>query len=103
MGDDPDERQETIALVTDELDRMTRLVGDLMLLAKAERPGFLQLEPLDLASLTRELGAKVVGLLIFLGVDWAEDHHDLHVLDAEGRTLAPPAGARGPGRRHARA
>jgi Transposase len=27
-------------------------------------------------------------LLTFLGIDWAEDHHDLHILDAEGRTLA---------------
>ncbi len=62
MGDDPDERRETVALVTDELDRMTRLVDDLLLLAKAERPGFLQLEPLDLAAFTRELGAKVLGL-----------------------------------------
>ena len=42
MGDDPDERRETIALVTDELDRMTRFVDDLLLLAKAERHDFLR-------------------------------------------------------------
>ena len=35
LGDDPDERRETVALVTDELDRMTRFVDDLLTLAKA--------------------------------------------------------------------
>lgn len=38
MGDDPAEQAETIRLVTDELDRMSRIVEDLLLLAKAERP-----------------------------------------------------------------
>lgn len=38
LGDDPDERRETIELVTDELDRMNRLVQDLLTLARAERP-----------------------------------------------------------------
>ena len=37
LGDDPEERQETIALVTDELDRMSRFVDDLLLLARAEQ------------------------------------------------------------------
>ena len=36
LGDDPDERAETIALVTDELDRMARYVGDLLVVARAE-------------------------------------------------------------------
>ena len=34
LGDDPDDRRETIALVTDELDRMGRLVEDLLTLAR---------------------------------------------------------------------
>ena len=42
LGDDPQERRETIALVTDELDRMSRFVDDLLLLAKAERDDFLR-------------------------------------------------------------
>jgi len=33
----PSRQQETIALVMDELNRMSRLVNDLLLLAKAER------------------------------------------------------------------
>ena len=37
MGDEPRERAETLALVLDELDRMSRLVDDVLTLAKAER------------------------------------------------------------------
>ena len=44
LGDDPQERRETVALVTDELDRMSRFVDDLLLLAKAERSDFLRVE-----------------------------------------------------------
>jgi signal transduction histidine kinase len=58
MGDDPDERRETLELVDDELDRMGRLVNDLLLLAKASRPDFLEPQTIDLDDLTRELFAK---------------------------------------------
>jgi signal transduction histidine kinase len=62
MGDDPQEREETVALVTDELDRMSRFVNDLLLLAKAEQPNFLQLETVDVASLTEEIYSKAIAL-----------------------------------------
>jgi signal transduction histidine kinase len=62
LGDDPSEREETVALVTDELDRMARIVDDLLLLAKAEQPDFLQPGPLDLDVLTDELFAKAQAL-----------------------------------------
>ncbi len=62
MGDDPQERRETLELVGDELDRMSRLVNDLLLLAKATRPDFLQPETVDLDDLTRELFAKASAL-----------------------------------------
>lgn len=42
--------------------------------------------------------------LIFVGNDWAEDHHDIHVMDSEGRRLAArrfPEGVGGVGRFHA--
>lgn len=58
MDDDPEEQQETLALVFDEIDRMSRFVNDLILLAKAERPDFLQLETVDVGSLTETLYAK---------------------------------------------
>ena len=62
MGDDPRDRRETLELVSDELDRMGRLVNDLLLLAKATRPDFLQPETIDLDDLTRELFAKASAL-----------------------------------------
>jgi two-component system OmpR family sensor kinase len=62
MGDDPEERRETLDLVRDELDRMSRLVNDLLLLAKATRPDFLQPETVDLDDLTHELFAKASAL-----------------------------------------
>lgn len=62
LGDDPEERRETIELVTDELDRMNRFVDDLLLLAKAEQPDFLNLETIEIGSLTEELYAKVKAL-----------------------------------------
>ncbi|WP_405499116.1 ATP-binding protein [Streptomyces niveus] len=58
MGDDPADREETIRLVTDELDRMSRIVEDLLLLARAERPDFVQPEPVQLAELTADVFVK---------------------------------------------
>jgi two-component system OmpR family sensor kinase len=62
MDDDPEQRRETVALVMDELDRMSRLVDDLLLLARARRPDFLRPEVVDVEDLTRELFAKASGL-----------------------------------------
>jgi two-component system, OmpR family, sensor kinase len=45
-------------LVTDEVDRMSRFVEDLSLLARAERPDFLRLETVRLADLGDELIGK---------------------------------------------
>ena len=55
---DEAERREAIALVTGELDRMGRFVDDLLLLARAESPDFLQLETVPLGGLLDELVAK---------------------------------------------
>jgi len=62
LGDDPQERRETVELVTDELDRMSRFVDDLLLLAKAEPPNFLILETVDIDLLTEELYTKARAL-----------------------------------------
>lgn len=62
MGDDPEEQQETLSLVMDELSRMGRLVNDLLLLAKAERPDFLQPEKINVAEFTEEVFNKVTAL-----------------------------------------
>jgi two-component system, OmpR family, sensor kinase len=62
LGEDPAERRETIARVTDELDRMSRFVDDLLTLAKAERRDFLQPEELELDVLTDELLVQATAL-----------------------------------------
>jgi signal transduction histidine kinase len=51
LGDDPAERIETVELVTGELDRMSRYVNDLLLLARAEQRDFLDPGVLDFAEL----------------------------------------------------
>lgn len=58
LADDPKERQATVALVLDELDRMARIVDDLQVLADTQQPDFLRLEPIDVESLMNELIAK---------------------------------------------
>lgn len=62
MGDDPAEQRETVRLVTDELDRMSRIVEDLLLLAKAERPDFVRPEPVQLGELTADVFVKARAL-----------------------------------------
>ena len=59
---DPQDVAETRALLLDELDRMSRLVGDLILLAKTGRPDFLDVRPVSLERLTHTVFAKARGL-----------------------------------------
>jgi two-component system, OmpR family, sensor kinase len=51
MGDDHEERAHTIRLVTEELDRMGRMVEELLTLARSERPDFIQVRRIDLDEL----------------------------------------------------
>ena len=62
LGDSPAEREEAIAVIQDELDRMNRYVDDLLLLAKAPRPDFLRLGPIDLDLFTHDLFSKAASL-----------------------------------------
>ena len=62
LEEDPEERRATLALVMDELERMQRIVDDLLVLAKAERPDFLALATVDVAELTEGIHAKATGL-----------------------------------------
>jgi len=59
---DPEDVAETQALLLDEVDRMSRLVDDLILLAKSRRPDFVRVHPVELGSFTRGLLAKARGL-----------------------------------------
>lgn len=62
LEEDPAERAQTIELVLDELDRMSRFVDDLLLLARSERPDFLNLDTVDIARLTEEVHRKAEAL-----------------------------------------
>jgi two-component system, OmpR family, sensor kinase len=62
LSEEPEERQQTIALVVDELDRMGRIVDDLQLLADAEQPDFLRPTWFDFEPFTSELLAKAAAL-----------------------------------------
>jgi signal transduction histidine kinase len=55
---DPAERDAMVKVVTDEIDRMNRIVEDLLLLARSERPGFLAREPVDVAELIEDVHRK---------------------------------------------
>lgn len=59
---DPQEVAAARALVLDEIDRMSRLVDDLIELAKARRPGFVALAVVEVGILTDEVADKVRGL-----------------------------------------
>lgn len=60
--DDVDDVTATRELVVDEVDRMSRLVGDLLMLARSGRPDFVRLEPSDVAALTVGVLERARGL-----------------------------------------
>ena len=62
MESDPEDRARTIALLLDELDRMSRLVDDLLLLARSQRSDLLDLSLVDVEKLTADIHAKASGL-----------------------------------------
>jgi two-component system, OmpR family, sensor kinase len=62
LVDDPRERAAMIELVTNEIERMNRIVEGLLLLARSERPGFLKLEEVDVAALTETIHRKATSL-----------------------------------------
>lgn len=58
-ADDPGDVDQTRELVLDEVDRMQRLVDDLLLLAKAQRPDFVRPAPVEVSALAEELMDRV--------------------------------------------
>src|SRR5699024_9617833 len=56
--DDVENRAETMRLVDSELHRMSRIVSDLLIMAKADRPDFVRLRPVDAAELLLDIEAQ---------------------------------------------
>lgn len=80
----PEEIAETKALLLDEVDRMSRLVGDLILLAKSDRPDFVTFSDVDLGELTEDVLAKARALG---DRDWQLDEVGRATLQADGQRL----------------
>ncbi|WP_214058067.1 sensor histidine kinase [Nocardioides aquaticus] len=62
LDDTEEARAETIALVTDEVDRLSRMVDDLFLLARAEHPDFLRPDDLAVDDLVEGLHRTLAAL-----------------------------------------
>ncbi|MEJ2888707.1 sensor histidine kinase [Actinomycetospora aeridis] len=60
--DDPADVRATVGLVDDELERMNRIVSDLLVLAKAEQPEFVRRAPTEVPALLEETLRKASGL-----------------------------------------
>jgi signal transduction histidine kinase len=84
METDPEERSAMITLVTDEIERMSRIVEDLLLLAKAERPDFFTMEPVDIAELTTDVHRKAA---VLCAREWRLESTADAVIKADGRRL----------------
>lgn len=84
LDDDPEERRRTLALVMDELDRMSRFVNDLLLLARAEQPDFLDLRTLDVGPLMQEIYEKASPLAVR---DWRIEDTGVGLVVADRQRL----------------
>jgi signal transduction histidine kinase len=62
LEEEPEQRARTVGILLDELDRMSRMVDDLLLLARADEPDFLKLELVNVRDLTSDLEAKATAL-----------------------------------------
>jgi len=80
----PAEVAATRALVLDEVDRMARLVQDLILLAKSDRPDFVTVAPVDVTDLTVEVLAKAKALG---DRTWTLDSTAAVTVEADGQRL----------------
>jgi two-component system OmpR family sensor kinase len=87
LGDDPDERRRTIALVIGEVERMTRTIDDIHLLSRAEDPDFVNPKHVDLELFTHEVVAKASAIA---ERKWRLDHAEGTVF-ADGHLLAEAA------------
>jgi len=87
VASDPRDVEATRTLLLDEIDRMSRLVDDLLMLAKARRPDFVMREPTDVDQLTRGALDRARGLGERTWV--LEDSAQVHAsLDAQRLTQA---------------
>jgi two-component system, OmpR family, sensor kinase len=87
MEDDPDERASTTEIIVNEIGRMNRMVEDLLTLARAERPGFLDVAPVEVDQLTHDVFRSAA---VLCGAQWQLESTagGLVVADAQRLTQA---------------
>lgn len=81
---DPAQRAEMIDMITNEIERMNRIVEDLLLLARAERPGFLTLGLVDVGELITDVHRKA---MLLCERDWRLSAAPNIVVRADGQRL----------------
>jgi len=84
LDGDPHEREATVKIITEEIDRMNRIVEDLLLLARSERPGFLSLGPVDIAELTDDVHRRAS---VMCGRTWLLGERAAVVISADRQSL----------------
>ena len=84
LDHDPRPSADTLGIVEDELERMSRIVEDLLLLSKHEQPDFLDLGTVDVGELTDELHGKVTTLA---PVGWELESRGRGVIVADRQRL----------------
>jgi two-component system, OmpR family, sensor kinase len=84
IDEEPRARAETLVLVLGELDRMSRIVDDLLLLTKHEQPDFLDLATVEVGALTDDLHAKAAALA---PVEWQLESRGQGVIVADRQRL----------------
>ncbi|MEB3366402.1 sensor histidine kinase [Saccharopolyspora mangrovi] len=87
LEDDPAQRPERIAQVIDELDRMNRMVEDLLVLAKTRRPDFLRLEAVEFAEIVEDAFVKSSALAHRRWLLEQDDEGETAVLRADRQRL----------------
>jgi signal transduction histidine kinase len=85
----PEKQEETVVLVVDELERMSRLVNDLLLLAKTDNPHFLHLKTEELDWMTEELYLKARSIVSRYGARAAGEPVALRHWKLESKGLSP--------------
>lgn len=80
LEEDPAERHAMVDVITDEIDRMNRIVEDLLLLARSERPGFLTFERIEIGDLVEDVHRRAS---VLCSRQWILDRRPRGVLVAD--------------------
>jgi signal transduction histidine kinase len=81
---DPAEREAMSRVIIDEIDRMNRIVEELLLLARSERPGFLTMEPVKVAELIDDVHRRAS---VLCSRAWITGPHPVATLTADRQLL----------------